>query len=172
MLGEKILNWKLNWNRNFSKIKRKSKAYSEVRKIGVLIKNDTPKFNSGIEKMIQGFLSDGKVVEVVCYQTNIVNSKYNFPFFSFSKKELKWTGQIDNSHFLKLLETKYDYLISISDEMDGVLNYLLIASPAHLRIGNAGTHTSNQVDLLLHKDDDKNLSELAENIYNYLKKLK
>ena len=82
MLGEKILDWKLSWNKNYSKIKRNSKTYSEAKKIGVIIKNDNPNYNSGIDKMVNGFIRDGKHVEVICYQTNIVNSRYNFPFLS------------------------------------------------------------------------------------------
>ncbi len=172
MIGERFLKFKLSWNKNYSSIKRESKAYQQTKKIGIIIKNDNPKFNEGIEKMVNSYIHDGKMVEVLCYQINIVNSKYNFPFFSFSKKELKWNGAIENSHFKKLIETKYDYLISISDEMDVVLEYMLKISPALLRIGNAGVHQPEHVDLMMQKGNDKNLSELAVQIYEYSKKIK
>ncbi|QNL20763.1 hypothetical protein HZR84_02005 [Hyphobacterium sp. CCMP332] len=172
MIGERFLKWKLKWNKHFSYLKRESKAYSQAKKIGIIIKNDNPKYNEGIEKMVRNYINEGKMVEVLCYQINIVNSKYNFPFFSFSKKELKWNGEIENSHFKKLIETKYDYLISISDEMDIVLEYMLKKSPALLRIGNAGVHKPEHVDLMVQKGNDKNLSELAVHIFEYSKKLK
>lgn len=172
MIGEYFIKWKLSWNKQFSSIKRESKVYNQAKKIGIIIKNDNPKFNEGIEKMVKSYINDGKMVEVLCYQINIVNSKYNFPFFSFSKKELKWNGAIENSHFKKLIETKYDYLISISDEMDIVLEYILKKSPSLLRIGNSGVHQPEHVELMLQKDNNNNLSELAVHIYEYSKKIK
>ncbi len=172
MIGETILNWKLKWNKNYSSIKRESKAYNQAKKIGVIIKNDHPKYNERIQALIRTFINDGKHVEVLCYQTKIINSKYNIPLFSFSKQELKWYGAIENSHFKKLLETKYDYLISISDQMDSVLNYILMKSPSLLRIGNAGVHNSDQIDMLVQKGDNKNLAEISDQIGNYLKQLK
>lgn len=172
MFGERILNWKLKWNKNYKSTSRFSKPYKEVKKIGLVIKNDNPKFNEKIQSMVRKFLEDGKMVEVLCYQRDIINSKYSIPFFSFTRNELSWQGEMQNSHFKKLLETKYDYLISISDEMDDILNYLLHKSPALLRIGNAGIHTSENADLLIHKDDNKNLGDIAEQMSKYIKKLR
>lgn len=171
MLGEKILSFKLNWNKRYRDNKRASIPYSEAKKIGLIIKNDNPKHNSKIEKLIKSLIDDGKFIEVLCYQGDIINSKYSIPFFSFSKQELKWNGDINNAHFKKVLETKYDYLISISDHMDSVLDYILCKSPARLRIANAEIHSDKQADFLLSTTNQKDLGDMADQMIHYIKKI-
>lgn len=171
MLGENFLSVKLKLNKRFNKISRGSVPYSKSKKIGIIIRNDQTKYNKQIENLVNTLHDDGKLVEVLCYQSDIVNSKYSIPFFSFSKKDLKWNGDINNSHVQKLIETKFDYLISISDKMDVMLDYLLCKSQSELRIANAGVHNENQAEMLVDCPGKNDLGLVAEQIGVYLKKI-
>ena len=170
-LAEKILSWKLKWNKNYSAKKRKSTPFSLSKNIGIVVKNDNQRYNSGIEELIKSLTAEGKHIEVVCYHSKIINSKYNFPLFNFSKQEVKWNGNIENSHVKRLLESDFDYLISIADEMDEVLNYLLCKSSAKLRISNAGVHNESNSDLMISSSNDKDLSVAAKQIDHYIRKI-
>lgn len=171
-------NYILQLSNNFSKnkgkghIRRFSIAYEEVKHIGLVVPCFQPfSDHQAVKELISDLTKDLKKIQCL-----VLSEKEAFPdlgihYLHLEEKDFKYFGNIRKDEVKNFLEYPFDYLLVMSLEWHPMLEYVLLHSGAHCRVGRHFEEKENCLDLMFEIKMGETLEELAKNTITYIKKL-
>ncbi|MBX9853193.1 MAG: hypothetical protein K2X86_15725, partial [Cytophagaceae bacterium] len=149
---------------------RKTVSYKQAQHIGVMIWNPDQQFNSTINFFIKELNDEGKLVQVIVYNTKKNPQAYDFPHHTFDLRDFDWKGDIKNQVIDKFIKTPFDYLYSINILPFLPFKFILQKSKAKCRIGKFEKEAN--LDFMIELGKDQHLDILLDQLIIYSKKLR
>lgn len=108
-----------------------------------------------------------KALGLVQHKSDTENFLPKLSYDFIYHKDINWFGKPSGVYTEEFLNTDYDILIDVSNDMDYTSEYLFVLSIAKLKVGY-----SDNSDVIIERDEKKGLKEYLENISHYLSILK
>ena len=148
---------------------RRSVNYKTAKNIGILFSVKDIEKHNVVKKFIEELMNDGKNVTAISYlPKGKDNFEFKFDFFTF--KEFSYFGSINNDSLNSFINQPFDFLFFLDNESGLLSKYILAHSKAKCRVGKLNNDMHDYFELMV-KPKGKNTQELAEDIYNYIKKI-
>ncbi len=152
-----------------NKISRANKPYKKVKTVGILFTVEDRQKHEHIKILVKKLESEGKETKVLCFLPP-KKENYEFLFDYFSKNELNFWGKIESHDVDNFISQPFDILYNPDKTPNLMLNYILAASKASFRVGNADESLSNFFELMI-KNNNGSVS-LIDDMYKYTNQLR
>lgn len=149
-------------------IVRQPVTLSHAKSIGILFDASDIKYNDLLQTYVRELKTQHKTVELLGY---IPKREFGFvyPFPFITDKETGWYGKPGGQGTHHFIESRFDLLINFCLEECLPLEYISAVSPAKFRIGFNKTEENANYDLILIPKENKDISNLIQNLEHYLK---
>ncbi len=137
-------------------------------KIGILFYADNIHINDIILDFSQKLKNTGKEVQLLGYMPKR-EFGFVFPFPFITNKEVSWYGKPGGTTSESFRLSSFDLLINFHTEECLPLEYICATSFAKFRVGFQQNANIANYDLILIPKENKNISNLIQNLENYLK---
>lgn len=143
-------------------------SLDKAKSIGILFPAEDIKVNDIILGFSQKLKSLQKDVQLLGYMPKReFGFVYPFPFIT--NKDGNWYGKPRGGTTGYFMRSPFDLLINFCDEECLPLEYISAVSPAKFRVGFNKEAENANYDLILIPTENKDISNLIQNLENYLK---
>ena len=139
-----------------------------AKKIGILFNAEDIKNNHIIVGFATHLKSLQKEVQLLAYlPKRAFGFQYPFPYITL--KDTNWYGKPGGGTTGFFMRSPFDLMINFSTNDDLPLEYISAVSPANFRVGFNKAADNANYDLILIPKENKNISNLIQNLEHYLK---
>ncbi len=139
-----------------------------AQEIGILFFADNIHNNDIVLAFSQKLKDTGKVVKLLGYMPKR-EFGYVYPFPFITDKEVNWYGKPGGSSAETIIHSSFDLLINFHTEECLPFEYLYATASAKFRVGFRSDADIANYDLILIPKENKEISNLIQNLENYLK---
>lgn len=140
----------------------------QAKTIGILFYADNVKQNDVLMEFVQKMKTAQKDVQLLGYMPKReFGFVYPFPFLT--DKDTNWYGKPGGGTTGYFMRSPFDLLINFCTEESLPLEYISAVSPAKFRVGFNKVPENANYDLILIPKENKDISNLIQNLEHYLK---
>ena len=148
---------------------RQNKPFVEAKQFGILFSvGKDEKLAEAAVALRADLAKQGMNVRLLAYRAE-VNGLSEGSFDIFSQDDFDFFFTCKDTVVEDFMETAFDYLICLDEEMNVVIKYVLARSRAHCRIGNFREGMEPFFDFMLVKDVP--WKQFSEELIRYVKKI-
>lgn len=146
--------------------------YAEAKKIGILFSikelEDLTKLKIYQEKLKK----ENKEVSFITFFEKKKNPSIPFDCTILSYEDISLRGKIKSDNGKKIINTSFDYLLYIGNNISPIMAIILDQSNAKCRIGAFNEKFTHLFELMLIKEKDTPIESFLEQLTHYLTKIK
>ena len=145
---------------------RKSIAYKEAIKIGIIFCNDEQSKIEAADRLSTLLKMDGKQVKILAYERR--NDVKHLPYDSITKENFSFWGKFIGKPITDFVNAEFDFLVCLDEQPNNLVRNILASSQAKCRVGRYEESNQPSFEMLLKntKSEDKSW---VDSIYQYLK---
>ena len=145
---------------------RKSIAYSEALKIGIIFCNDDQSKIEAADRLGTLLKMDGKQVKTMAYERR--NDVKHLPYDSITRENFSFFGNFIGKPITDFVNNEFDFLVCIDEQPNNLVRNILANSKAKCRVGRYEENNQPSFEMLL-KNKKSGDSGWVDSIYQYLK---
>jgi hypothetical protein len=145
---------------------RKSVAYSETLKIGIIFCNDDQSKIEAAERLGTLLKMDGKQVKTIAYERR--NDIKHLPYDSITKENFSFLGNLIGKPITDFVNNEFDFLICFDEQPNNMVRNILANSKAKCRVGRFEESNQPSFEMLLENKKSED-TDWVDSIYKYLK---
>ncbi len=143
-------------------------SLDKAKKIGILFNAEDIKYNDRILEYAQKLKSLQKDVQILGYMPKReFGFMYPFPFIT--DKDTSWYGKPGGGTSGYFMRSPFDLIINFCEQECLPLEYISSVSSAKFRVGFSKEADNANYDLILIPKENKNISNLIQNLEQYLR---
>ena len=146
---------------------RYSVPFARAKSVGIYFNTDNAKYSKQINEFVKGLKKEGKQVEAVTYLNDSQDNPYDFSYHVLKDENINLFGEIQAEKIHQFIDTPFDYLFCISDDLNLPVKYMLAASKAKCRVGLHSENNEPLFDFMMSGSKKGDLQEFIRNILRY-----
>jgi hypothetical protein len=151
-------------------IVRRPSNFEQARTIGILVDAASETSRAAAVQYGEQLRKNGKQVDIRGY-VNTADIVENYPFKTWNKKNLAWSGQLSDEVAGQFWNTQYDILINLYTQPCAPLAAVSLLSRAQFRVAVYQADTTDSADLLIDLNGNTDIKYLIGQIDFYMKKI-
>jgi len=145
---------------------RKSIAYKEALKIGIIFYNDEQSKIAAVDKLSALLKMDSKQVKVLAYERR--NDIKHLPYDSITNDNFSFWGSYIGKPLTDFINAEFDFLICLDEQPNTLVRSILASSKAKCRVGRYEESNQPSFEMLL-KNTKSEEKDWVDSIYQYIK---
>jgi hypothetical protein len=155
---------------SYSAIVRSPANFQQARTIGILVDAGSEANRAAAVQYAEQLRKNGKQVDVRGY-VNSSDAVENYPFKTWNRKNLSWSGQLPDEVAGQFWNTQYDILINLCTQSCQPLAAVSMLSRAQFRVAAYQPEMEDAADLLIDLNGNTDIKYLIGQIDFYMKKI-